>query len=152
MIMGNRFFTYKWRSVATWSFLLRPVWSLPATGPISSVSNASIFIWMSSLSIENGSPSLVNRSRNFLSPAIILSASSADKICVSFNIFTWANEPSMSSWAISWSKLIDALNWLTSWSPASSNRPPHILLIGIACILLYFLFIFVLHLSINLIW
>ena len=36
------------RSSATWSLRLRPVWSLPPSGPISSVSRRSIAMWMSS--------------------------------------------------------------------------------------------------------
>ena len=35
-------------SVATWSLRLRPVWSLPATGPMSSPSLRSFAVWMSS--------------------------------------------------------------------------------------------------------
>ena len=35
-------------SVATWSLRERPVWSLPASGPISSPSRRSIAMWMSS--------------------------------------------------------------------------------------------------------
>lgn len=35
-------------SVATWSLRLRPVWSFPPAGPISSVSRRSLAVWMSS--------------------------------------------------------------------------------------------------------
>ena len=43
-------------SVATWSLRERPVWSLPASGPISSPSRRSIAMWMSSSASSNSKP------------------------------------------------------------------------------------------------
>ena len=41
-------------SVATWSLRERAVWSLPPTGPASSVTRRSIAMWMSTSSSANG--------------------------------------------------------------------------------------------------
>ena len=117
--------------MATWSFLLRAVWSLPATGPISSVKRASKFMWMSSFSTVNVSSPASSWSWSFLSPVMIWSASAAGRILVSFNIVTWAKEPSKSSAAICWSKEIEAPNSSTHLAPVASKRPPHILLTAI---------------------
>ena len=117
-------FKYKCMSVATWSFLLRAVWSLPATGPISSWSIFSKFKWMSSFSIVKVNSFFAAFSANIVNPAVICCASSLVMIPVSPSILTWAKLPVMSCVANCWSKGMEAPNASIQASFLPSKRPP----------------------------
>src|SRR5438105_121056 len=84
------------RSVATWSLRERAVWSLPATGPASSVSRRSIAMWMSSSSSRNVKRPSSSSDETASSPRRSASRSSAERIARSASMRTWARDWAMS--------------------------------------------------------
>ena len=86
-------------SVTTWSFLDLAVWSLPAIGPIISVSLLSIFIWISSSFFLNSNfPSLISFC-TFFNP-LTINWHSSFLITPDFaSVITWAIDTSMSYFA-----------------------------------------------------
>mmetsp|Transcript_22664 Transcript_22664/g.62571 ORF Transcript_22664/g.62571 Transcript_22664/m.62571 type:complete len:282 (-) Transcript_22664:148-993(-) len=112
-------------SVATWSFLERPVCSLPPTAPTISVSLRSLAVWMSS------SPALITNVPashslpTFFRPSTMVSASSLVKMPAleSALAYTWL--PFKSSAHMRLSKGSDSLNFSIRGSVLPVKRPPH---------------------------
>ncbi len=120
-------FSHSRTSVATWSLRLRPVCSLPATGPIRSVSRRSMALWISSsaapASALCGSAAISARTAS--SPATIRSRSSPVSSPARAIVLAQASEPVISASHSRQSKGSDALKRTMSGSFAALNRPPH---------------------------
>ena len=84
---------YMRKSVATWSFLLLAVCSLPPAGPIASVNANSMQVCTSSLERSNAKVPASTSLRMSLRPFSMESASSAGMTPQAFSILTWARDP-----------------------------------------------------------
>ena len=109
-------------STMTWSFLLRPVWTMPPTStPIFSMTRPSMYSWTSSYSAPISSfpsrHSCLISSRAF---SISLRASAGITPC-SWSIMSWASVPSMSysnirrsSTTLVWNRAVLSSNFFES--------------------------------------
>ena len=85
------------RSSATWSLRLRPVWSLPPTGPISSVRRRSIAMWMSSSAgRKRNRPASSSREHAHEAARRAAGLRRGVSSCARTSAFTWARLPAMS--------------------------------------------------------
>ena len=96
MMAGISSFTYRRVSTATWSFRDRAVCSRLPASPMRWVSMASMFIWMSSLSMENSTLPSSMSARMAFRPSMIFSASCSSMIPCLPSMAAWAMEPRMS--------------------------------------------------------
>src|SRR3954451_21599296 len=110
------------RSVATWSFRERAVYSLPPSGPISSVSRRSIAMWMSSSSSRNSKESASSSPPTWSRPSVICPSSSSSSTPSLASARACAFDCAMSNDARRQSKEIEELIRLNSGSCSSSNR------------------------------
>src|SRR3954451_7721983 len=114
------------KSVATWSFRDRPVWSFPATGPTFAASAASTFMWTSSRAgSQSRRPASISAARAS-SPSTRLTTSSALRIPARPSPWTWAIDPVMSSPASAASTEIELVKAVTRASVSPLNRPPQV--------------------------
>ena len=123
-MVASRRFSQRRRSVATWSLRERPVWSLPATGPMRSARAISMLRWMSSSAGSQAMvPACTSASRpRRPSPMAAASASSSRPAARSPE--TWASEPRMSSMASSASTSMERPKSAASASGSAEKRPP----------------------------
>src|SRR6202165_1206151 len=85
------------RSAATWSLRLRPVCSIPATGPASSKSRRSTAVWMSSSLDETTKASLDSSAAIARSPASTARCSALLSTPMLRSMRAWARDPATSS-------------------------------------------------------
>ena len=120
------------RSVATWSFRERPVWSLPPSGPISSVSRRSTAVWMSSSASSKLELAALELAGDRVEAAAVRSSSSAVITPARASAAAWAFEARMSCGQSRRSKPIEALIRTNSGSGGSSKRGMDRLTIGLS--------------------
>src|ERR1700736_5609968 len=114
---------YRRRSVATWSFRLRPVCSLPPAGPASSMSRRSTAVWMSSSPAWKANVPRLISSEMCSSPATIASCSAAGSTPMACSMAACATEPAMSPGSRRRSTSIPAVYSSTAGDVSSPRRP-----------------------------